>query len=71
MKLRLILLCAALVGLHLRAVDSCFRAFESMNRGYVAFCRPSMLDELQFIGEPRTLTADEAKKLAALFSSQV
>jgi hypothetical protein len=70
MTFRHIFLCVLLAESPLFAAETPYRSFEGLNRGYVAFCRPSMLDELQFIGEPRTLTADEAKKLALLLSSK-
>jgi hypothetical protein len=52
------------------AVAADYTVFRNVAQGYVAFCRPSEVDELQVIGEPRRLSTDEAQKLAALLGAE-
>lgn len=41
----------------------------SASAGAVAFCKPSIIDELQIIGEPRRLSESESKELAEIFGN--
>jgi hypothetical protein len=43
---------------------------QGMISGYAAFCRASVIDELQIIGDPRKLAQHEAEALARIFGSK-
>jgi hypothetical protein len=45
-------------------------AISSVTWGRIAFCKESTVDELQVIGEPRTLSKGEAQKLGGLFGAE-
>lgn len=45
-------------------------AISKVTVGYAAFCRPSIIGELQIIGQPRRLSKAEAEKLGAIFGAK-
>jgi hypothetical protein len=60
----------ALASAAVAAEKSPLALLGSLKLGYIAFCRPSIVDELQIIGEPRELSPADVKRLAAVLGSE-
>ncbi|MEO5668393.1 MAG: hypothetical protein ABIR96_10060 [Bdellovibrionota bacterium] len=70
MKLRILFFLILLQLGRAKTLEENLTTILSAERGSVAFCKPSLVDELQIIGTPRQLSPQEAQQLGALFGAE-
>lgn len=70
MTLRILVLALLLQGAHAATLEEAMTALRTANRGSIAFCKPSIVDELQIIGSPRQLSEEEARELGQLMGAE-
>jgi hypothetical protein len=70
MTLRVLILMILIQAARAATLEEGMGALRSADIGSVAFCKPSVVDELQIIGTPRHLSADESQQLGRLLGAE-